>query len=256
MICIMISPGAMYCLESKPATGPTRAPIRLPKITKYSVAVTTAGTSVWPQMRTMRPYSRMTMVWKPIQRIEAMEAVAGAVAGAALVSSIGPPVLDQAHEYLLEAIHLVAHAQHLDAERRESRKQFIEILLFGDVGLERMLVDPPQDETRHARRRQHRIAGLQHEGLGVQRQHPVGHAVALDDVAVVDDRDVAAQVLGLFQIMRGEDDGGTAGVDVAQELPHRASDLDVDAGGRLIEDQQLRLVHQRARDHEPALHAA
>ncbi len=35
---------------------------------KYSVAVTAGGTSVWPQMRTMRPYSRMMMVLKPIQR--------------------------------------------------------------------------------------------------------------------------------------------------------------------------------------------
>ncbi len=41
---------------------PTRWPMRLPKITKYSVAVTADGTRVWPQMRMMRPYSRMTMV--------------------------------------------------------------------------------------------------------------------------------------------------------------------------------------------------
>src|SRR5207237_244559 len=47
---------------------PTRRPMRLPKITKYSVAVTTDGTMVWPQMRMMRPYSRLTMVWKPLLR--------------------------------------------------------------------------------------------------------------------------------------------------------------------------------------------
>ena len=35
---------------------------------KYSTAVTTEGTIVWPQMRMMRPYSRMTIVLKPIQR--------------------------------------------------------------------------------------------------------------------------------------------------------------------------------------------
>src|SRR5439155_17285924 len=51
-------------------------------------------------------------------------------------------------------------------------------------------------------------------------------------------------------------DGGAAIVDLAQELPHRAADLDVDPGGGLIENQQPRLVHQRARDHQAALHAA
>ena len=82
------------------------------------------------------------------------------------------------------------------------------------------------------------------------------HAIALGDLPAVDDGDVAAERLGLFQIVRREDDGGAVLVDLAQELPHRAADLDVHAGRRLIEDQQARLVHQRARDHQPALHAA
>ena len=43
---------------------------------------------------------------------------------------------------------------------------------------------------------------------------------------------------------------------VAQERPHAAPDLDVDARRRLVEDQEPRLVDQRARDHEAALHAA
>src|SRR5262245_41203733 len=59
---IMMRPGAMYCMYGTPPIWPTRLPMRLPKITKYSVAVTADGTSVWPQMRMMRPYSRMTMV--------------------------------------------------------------------------------------------------------------------------------------------------------------------------------------------------
>jgi hypothetical protein len=40
------------------------------------------------------------------------------------------------------------------------------------------------------------------------------------------------------------------------ELPHRAADLDVHARGGLVEDQQARLVHHRAGDHQPPLHAA
>ena len=67
---------------------PTRRPMRLPKITKYSVAVTTDGTMVWPQMRMMRPYSRMTMVLKPIQRTT-LSRTGGASGSATLL--IGTP---------------------------------------------------------------------------------------------------------------------------------------------------------------------
>ncbi len=56
--------------------------------------------------------------------------------------------------------------------------------------------------------------------------------------------------------MRGEDDRRAAGIDLAQEIPHGAADLDIDARGRLVEDQKPRLVHQGTRDHQTALHAA
>ena len=38
--------------------------------------------------------------------------------------------------------------------------------------------------------------------------------------------------------------------------PHVAPQLDVDAGGRLVEEQDLRLVRERLGDHHAALHAA
>jgi hypothetical protein len=46
------------------------------------------------------------------------------------------------------------------------------------------------------------------------------------------------------------------GVDLLQRLPHAAADLDVDAGGGLVEDQQPRPGDHRAGDHQPPLHAA
>lgn len=46
------------------------------------------------------------------------------------------------------------------------------------------------------------------------------------------------------------------GIQLFQEAPHRTAQLDIHPGGRLIEDQQLRLMHQRASDHQAALHAA
>ncbi len=43
---------------------------------------------------------------------------------------------------------------------------------------------------------------------------------------------------------------------VAHHVPHVLAQLDVDAGGRLVEKQDLRLVRQRLGDHHAALHAA
>ena len=52
------------------------------------------------------------------------------------------------------------------------------------------------------------LAQIEHEHLGLQLAQHIRHAVALDDVAALDDGDVAAQILGFLQIMRGQDDGG------------------------------------------------
>src|ERR1700675_3146066 len=110
MTVIMMSPGAMNCMYSYPSTWPTRFPIRLPKITKYSVAVTVGGTMVWPQMRTMRLNSRMMMVENPTHSARARDTAAtlGACDGSA-----GADV-DQSNEELLEPVHLVPHAVDFD----------------------------------------------------------------------------------------------------------------------------------------------
>ena len=43
---------------------------------------------------------------------------------------------------------------------------------------------------------------------------------------------------------------------VSHHLPHVLAQFDVDAGGRLVEKQDLRFVRQRLGDHQAALHAA
>src|SRR5580698_9216540 len=140
-------------------------------------------------MRTMRPYSRITMVRKPIQRIVAREKFAEAL-DAALDSSMIASILDQLHEHLLEPIDLVAHALHFDAERREAFEQLIERLLFRDVDLERVLIDAPQQITGERRRCLERCASVEYEGLGGRPALQNSHAVAFDHVTAVDDRDV------------------------------------------------------------------
>ena len=54
--------------------------------------------------------------------------------------------------------------------------------------------------------------------------------------------------------MGGEDDRGATIAQRADLLPHVAPELDVDARGGLVEEQQLGIVAQRLGDHHPPLH--
>ncbi len=72
---------------------------------------------------------------------------------------------------------------------------------------------------------------------------------------MIDDADIAAQLLSLFQIVRGEDDGDAFLVQLGEESPHRTAQLDVHPGSRFVEDQQARFVDQRTGDHQATLHA-
>ena len=86
--------------------------------------------------------------------------------------------------------------------------------------------------------------------------HQPGLVLDQDDLALVDDADAVGHLLGFFDVMRGQDDGDAGGLQRAHHFPHALAQFDVDARGRLVEKQDLRLVRQRFRDHHPALHAA
>ena len=82
-----------------------------------------------------------------------------------------------------------------------------------------------------------------------------GRALA-DDASVVDDRESVAQLVGLLEVLRGEEDGGASLVDAPHLVPDRQPARRVEPGGRLVEEQHLGLVHERRREVEPAFHAA
>ncbi len=97
---------------------------------------------------------------------------------------------------------------------------------------------------------------VEHEGFNVQLAQQVAHAGVLDDGAVVDDADVAAQLFGLFQVMGGEDDGDALLVEFGEKAPHRTAQFNVHPGSGFVENQQARFVDQRAGNHQAAFHAA
>ena len=88
--------------------------------------------------------------------------------------------------------------------------------------------------------------------LGLQRlRRALG-----DDPAAVDDADVVGELVGLLQVLGGEEDGGALVVERPHLLPDRLAADRVEAGGRLVEEEHPRLVDQRRGEVEAALHPA
>ena len=79
--------------------------------------------------------------------------------------------------------------------------------------------------------------------------------VAGDDPAGRDQGDVLAQGLRLLEVMGGQQDRRTLLVQQPDVVPEIVAELDVDAGGRLVEDHQQRFVQEGPGEQQPALHA-
>ena len=115
-----------------------------------------------------------------------------------------------------------------------------------------------QQSTRVAlqhRRRGQVLLDVEDEGFNMQLAQQLAHAGVLDNGAVVDDADVTAQLFRLFQVVGGENDGDALLIELGEEAPHRTAQFNVHASSGLVEDQQARLVNQRAGNHQTALHA-
>ena len=97
---------------------------------------------------------------------------------------------------------------------------------------------------------------LERQLLLAELAHQLGLVLDQDDLALVDHADAVGHLLGFLDVVRGQDDGDAGGAQPAHHLPHVLAQLDVDAGGRLVEEQDARLVRQRLGDHHAALHAA
>ena len=90
----------------------------------------------------------------------------------------------------------------------------------------------------------HHVAGdtpLELVGRALGRDHPV-----------IDDEHPVAQDVRFLQVVRGEEDrGAQLGLEPGDVLPQVAPALRVQAGGRLVQEDQRRPVHQPERDLQP-----
>ena len=76
-------------------------------------------------------------------------------------------------------------------------------------------------------------------------------------LAAIEDRQAGGELIGLLQVVGGEQDGQALLVGQALDLlPHFGAHLGVEAGRRLVQEEHLRPVHERGGDVEPPLHPA
>ena len=80
---------------------------------------------------------------------------------------------------------------------------------------------------------------------------------ALGDLAaVVDDRDPVGELVGLVEVLGGEQHRAPVGHETPDGVPHLAAGARVEAGGRLVEEDQRWPGDQAGGQVEPAAHAA
>lgn len=75
-----------------------------------------------------------------------------------------------------------------------------------------------------------------------------------EQLPVIDDREPVAELIGFFHVVRGQQDRLTLSVQFAEDLPEREAALRIQPGGRLVEEQGGRPVHDRPGDHETLRH--
>ena len=77
-----------------------------------------------------------------------------------------------------------------------------------------------------------------------------------DDVAVVHDGDAIAQLLRLIHVVRRQHDRPALALEGDDQIPQLAPGLRIEAGRRLVEEDQLGIADERARQRQALFLAA
>ena len=93
-------------------------------------------------------------------------------------------------------------------------------------------------------------------GMARVREHRAGRSL-LDEPPRVEDADALADPRDDVEVVRDEQDGrAELGAQRRDQIEHLGLDRRVEPGRRLVEDQQLRVLRERHRDHDALLHPA
>ena len=90
---------------------------------------------------------------------------------------------------------------------------------------------------------------LQHDVVEVLLEQARGRALG-DDAAAVHDGDLVAQEVGLFHVMGRQQHRAAFRLDGADQVPEVVAGLRIEAGGRLVQEQHLRVVDERDRQQQ------
>ena len=77
-----------------------------------------------------------------------------------------------------------------------------------------------------------------------------------EQLAAIDNTDAVGHHLGLFDVMRGQDDGDAARAHLIYDRPHALAQFHVDAGGGFVEEEEVGFVRESLGDEHSALHSA
>ena len=94
------------------------------------------------------------------------------------------------------------------------------------------------------------------EGVGADGRLEHGRLALAHDPPAVDDGDPPRQLVGLLEVLGGEEHGGALAVEAPHLVPQGHPAGGVEPGGGLVEEQHGGLVHERQGQVEPAAHAA
>ena len=77
-----------------------------------------------------------------------------------------------------------------------------------------------------------------------------GGGVFDEDLAVVDDGETVAKLVGFFHVMGGEDDGNAFNAERGDSFPHRDAALRIEPGAGFVEEQNFGAMRDGAGDLE------
>ena len=100
------------------------------------------------------------------------------------------------------------------------------------------------------------VAELEPDDLRADARLQLVGGAAGDDLAAVEHGDHAGQLVGLLEVLRGQQDRHAVVGQVADGAPHLVAAARVQDGRRLVQDDQLRPVDHADREVEAPLHTA
>jgi hypothetical protein len=113
----------------------------------------------------------------------------------------------------------------------------------------------------HAQRDFRQLAGVfrvgecQYNGAFAVRELQVARRVAGDEAPTDDEGEMLAELVGLFEQVRGQQDGRPLLAQLLDDATYIAGGDRVEPPGRLVEEQHRRFVQQGTGDHQTLLHA-